>query len=175
MAQHVLSIGMSHSTLVILDDSLWGEWAAQDAALAILFDTEGQAVTHAQLAERAGIAMLNRLHPGTGRNSTQPCDRRLLDWPPKLPLQDWMCSSSSGTISWNCSPLPICLRSPSFMASGSPVDSGPRASLRIKGMVSHPLLLLARGFSVLWRKATPWMPIANLPARRASRTSCSHP
>ena len=37
MAQHVLSIGMSHSTLVILDDSLWGEWAAQDAALAILF------------------------------------------------------------------------------------------------------------------------------------------
>ena len=54
MAQHVLSIGMSHSTLVILDDSLWGEWAAQDSALAILFDTEGQAVTHAQLAERAG-------------------------------------------------------------------------------------------------------------------------
>src|SRR5215469_14091350 len=54
MAQHVLSIGMSHSTLVILDDSLWGEWAAQDAALAILFDTEGQAVTYAQLAERAG-------------------------------------------------------------------------------------------------------------------------
>ncbi len=54
MAQHVLSIGMSHSTLVILDDSMWGEWAAQDAALAILFDTEGQAVTYAQLAERAG-------------------------------------------------------------------------------------------------------------------------
>jgi Catalytic LigB subunit of aromatic ring-opening dioxygenase len=54
MAQHVLSIGMSHSTLVILDDSLWGEWASQDAALAILFDTEGQAVTYAQLAERAG-------------------------------------------------------------------------------------------------------------------------
>src|SRR5437763_13121980 len=25
MAQHVLSIGMSHSTLVILDYSLWGE------------------------------------------------------------------------------------------------------------------------------------------------------
>jgi len=37
-----------------LDDSLWGEWVAQDSALAILFDTEGQAVTHAQLAERAG-------------------------------------------------------------------------------------------------------------------------
>ena len=53
MAQHVLSIGMSHSTLVILDDSLWGEWAAQDATLAILFDTEGQAVTYARLAERA--------------------------------------------------------------------------------------------------------------------------
>lgn len=54
MAQHVLSIGMSHSTMVTLDDSLWGEWAAQDAALAILFDAEGQAVTYVQLAERAG-------------------------------------------------------------------------------------------------------------------------
>ena len=31
MAQHVLSIGMSHSTLVILDDSLWGEWAAWES------------------------------------------------------------------------------------------------------------------------------------------------
>ncbi len=54
MAQHVLSVGMSHSTMVTLDDSLWGEWAAQDSALAILFDTEGHAVTYAQLAERAG-------------------------------------------------------------------------------------------------------------------------
>ena len=54
MAQHVLSIGMSHSTMVTLDDSLWGEWAAQDAALAILFDTGGQAVTYEQLAKRAG-------------------------------------------------------------------------------------------------------------------------
>jgi 3-O-methylgallate 3,4-dioxygenase len=45
---------MSHSTMIILDDSLWGEWAAQDATFAILFDTEGQAVTYAQLAERAG-------------------------------------------------------------------------------------------------------------------------
>jgi hypothetical protein len=40
--------------MVTLDDSLWGEWAAQDATFAILFDTEGQAVTYAQLAERAG-------------------------------------------------------------------------------------------------------------------------
>ncbi len=54
MAQLVLGIGMSHSTMVTLDDSLWGEWAAQDSTLAILFDTEGQAVTYAQLAERAG-------------------------------------------------------------------------------------------------------------------------
>src|SRR2546429_2278062 len=53
MAQLVLGIGMSHSTMVTLDDSLWGEWAAQDATLAILFDTEGQAVTYARLAERA--------------------------------------------------------------------------------------------------------------------------
>src|SRR5215470_5270129 len=54
MAQLVLAIGMSHSTMVTLDDSLWGEWAAQDSTFAILFDTEGQAVTYAQLAERAG-------------------------------------------------------------------------------------------------------------------------
>src|ERR1051326_1786303 len=54
MAQHVLSIGMSHSTMVTLDDSLWGEWASQDEALAILYDPEGQIVTYAQLAERAG-------------------------------------------------------------------------------------------------------------------------
>src|SRR6185312_1844868 len=54
MAQLVLGIGMSHSTMVTLDDSLWGEWAAQDSTFSILFDTEGQAVTYAQLAERAG-------------------------------------------------------------------------------------------------------------------------
>ena len=54
MAHHVLGLGMSHSTMVTLDDSLWGEWAAQDSALAILCDTDGQAVTYAQLAERAG-------------------------------------------------------------------------------------------------------------------------
>ena len=63
MAQLVLGMGMSHSTMVTLDDSLWGEWAAQDSTFAILFDTEGQAVTYAQLAERAG-----------GR-STQPWER----------------------------------------------------------------------------------------------------
>jgi hypothetical protein len=40
--------------MVTLDDSLWGEGAAQDASLAILFDTDGQAVTYEQLAERAG-------------------------------------------------------------------------------------------------------------------------
>src|SRR5215471_8096693 len=54
MAQHVLSIGMSHSTMVTLDDSLWGEWAAQDQTFGILFDAEGQPVTYAELAERAG-------------------------------------------------------------------------------------------------------------------------
>ncbi|HEV2580595.1 MAG TPA: hypothetical protein VGT44_07045 [Ktedonobacteraceae bacterium] len=54
MAQLVLGIGMSHSTMVTLDDSLWEEWAALDAGFAILYDTEGQPVTYAQLAERAG-------------------------------------------------------------------------------------------------------------------------
>src|SRR5579859_808265 len=63
MAQHVLSIGMSHSTMVTLDDSLWSEWASQDAALAILFDTEGQAVSYAQLAERAGDRYVQQATP----------------------------------------------------------------------------------------------------------------
>ncbi len=75
MAQLVLGIGMSHSTMVTLDDSLWGEWAAQDSALAILFDTEGQAVTYAQLAERAGDryaqqATVLATSFGTSRTST---------------------------------------------------------------------------------------------------------
>ena len=63
MAQHVLSIGMSHSTMVTLDDSLWGEWAAQDPTIAILFDMEGQAVTYAQLAERAGDRYAHQATP----------------------------------------------------------------------------------------------------------------
>lgn len=54
MAQLVLGIGMSHSTMVTLDDSMWAEWAAHDSTIAILYDAEGQAVTYAQLAERAG-------------------------------------------------------------------------------------------------------------------------
>ncbi len=54
MAHLVLGMGMSHSTLVILDDSLWGEWGAQDQAFAILYDAEGQPVTYAELAGRAG-------------------------------------------------------------------------------------------------------------------------
>jgi hypothetical protein len=64
MAQLVLGIGMSHSTMVTLDDSLWGEWAAQDAALAILFDSEGQSVTYAQLAARAGDRYAQQATPG---------------------------------------------------------------------------------------------------------------
>ncbi len=63
MAQHVLSIGMSHSTMVTLDDSLWGEWASQDEALAILYDSEGQHVTYAQLAERAGNRYAQQVTP----------------------------------------------------------------------------------------------------------------
>jgi hypothetical protein len=54
MAQLVLGVGMSHSTMVTLNDSFWAEWAALDAGFGILYDTEGQPVTYAQLAERAG-------------------------------------------------------------------------------------------------------------------------
>jgi hypothetical protein len=49
--------------MVTLDDSLWGEWAAQDSTFAILFDTEGQAVTYAQLARRAGDRYAQRATP----------------------------------------------------------------------------------------------------------------
>lgn len=54
MAQLVLGMGMSHSPMVTLGDSLWGEWAAQDPALAILYDAEGHSTTYEELAERAG-------------------------------------------------------------------------------------------------------------------------
>src|SRR5690348_12023928 len=64
MAQHVLSIGMSHSTMVTLDDSLWGEWASQDPALAILYDSEGEPVSYAQLAERVGDRYAQQVTPG---------------------------------------------------------------------------------------------------------------
>ncbi len=63
MSQHILSLGMSHSTMVTLDHSLWGEWAAQDASLAILFDTDGQAISYAQLAERAGDRYIQQATP----------------------------------------------------------------------------------------------------------------
>lgn len=54
MAQLVFGMGMSHSPMVTLSDSLWGEWAAQDPALAILYDAEGHSTTYEELAERAG-------------------------------------------------------------------------------------------------------------------------
>ena len=54
MAQLVFGMGMSHSTMVTLDDSLWGEWASQDSTFGILYEAEGQPVTYAELAERAG-------------------------------------------------------------------------------------------------------------------------
>jgi len=63
MAQHVLSIGMSHSTMVTLDDSLWEEWAAGDAAIAILYDEEGEQVSYAQLLERAGDRYAQQVTP----------------------------------------------------------------------------------------------------------------
>lgn len=63
MAKLVLGMGMSHSTMVTLDSSLWGEWAAQDQALAILFDAEGRHVTYAELAERAGDRFAQQTTP----------------------------------------------------------------------------------------------------------------
>lgn len=64
MAQLVLGIAMSHSTMVTLDASLWGEWAAQDPALAILFDAQGEAITYARLAELAGDRYAQYATPG---------------------------------------------------------------------------------------------------------------
>ncbi len=76
MAHLVLGMGMSHSTMVTLDDSLWGEWAARDATLAILFDIEGQAVTYTQLAERAGRAA----HPAATARAGSAARHRLHPW-----------------------------------------------------------------------------------------------
>src|SRR5690348_16781077 len=77
MAQHVLSIGMSHSTMVTLDDTLWGEWASQDPALAILYDSEGQSVTYAQLVERAGDRYAQRVTPGYWKDQYAGVQRAL--------------------------------------------------------------------------------------------------
>ncbi len=68
MSQHILRIGMSHSTMVTLDHSLWGEWAAQDASLAILFDSgiDGQRVTSGN--SLPGMHVSN--HPSPNRTYT---------------------------------------------------------------------------------------------------------
>jgi hypothetical protein len=60
MAQLVLAMGMSHSTMVTLDDSLW---AAQDQTFGILYDADGQPVTYAELAERAGNRYARQITP----------------------------------------------------------------------------------------------------------------
>ena len=54
MAQLVLGMGMSHSTMVTLDYSLWAEWAEQDLTISALINQEGQLVSFAQLAEQVG-------------------------------------------------------------------------------------------------------------------------
>lgn len=63
MAQLVFGIGMSHSPMVMLDDSLWAEWAAQDSTFGILYDAEGQLATYAELAERAGDRFAQQITP----------------------------------------------------------------------------------------------------------------
>jgi hypothetical protein len=63
MAQLVFGMGMSHSPMVTLNDSLWGEWAAQDSTIALLYDAEGQPVTYAELAERAGNRYAQQVTP----------------------------------------------------------------------------------------------------------------
>ncbi len=54
MAQLVLGMGMSHSTMVTLHDSLWGQWAEQDHTISALINQEGELLTFAQLAEQVG-------------------------------------------------------------------------------------------------------------------------
>jgi hypothetical protein len=54
MAQLVLGMGMSHSTMVTLHDSLWAEWAEQDRTISALINQEGELLTFAQLAEQVG-------------------------------------------------------------------------------------------------------------------------
>src|SRR2546423_1326227 len=54
MAQLVLGMGMSHSTMVTLDYTLWAEWAEQDRTITALIDHKGQLLSFAQLAEQVG-------------------------------------------------------------------------------------------------------------------------
>jgi hypothetical protein len=54
MAQLVLGIGMSHSTMVTLPDTFWQEWADEDRTITSLLDPEGRIISFAQLAEEVG-------------------------------------------------------------------------------------------------------------------------
>jgi hypothetical protein len=54
MAQLVLGMGMSHSTMVTLDYTFWAEWAEQDRTITALINHEGHLLSVAQLAEQVG-------------------------------------------------------------------------------------------------------------------------
>lgn len=77
MAQLVFGMGMSHSTMVTLDDSLWGEWAAQDPTFGILYDAEGEPVTYAGLAERAGNRYARQIVPAYWKEQFAAVQRAL--------------------------------------------------------------------------------------------------
>src|SRR2546423_5812447 len=55
MAQLVLGMGMAHSPMVILEDTLWKDYAEQlDYTSPLLIDTTGKPVTYEQLVEQVG-------------------------------------------------------------------------------------------------------------------------
>ena len=64
MAQLVLGMGMAHSPMVILEDTLWKDYAEQlDYTSSLLIDTTGTPVTYEQLVEQAGDRFAQQATP----------------------------------------------------------------------------------------------------------------
>lgn len=64
MAQLVLGMGMAHSPMVILEDTLWKDYAEQlDYTSPLLIDTTGKPVTYEQLVEQVGDRFAQQATP----------------------------------------------------------------------------------------------------------------
>lgn len=64
MAQLVLGMGMAHSPMVILEDTLWQDYAVQlDYTSPLLIDTTGKPVTYTQLVEQVGDRFAQQATP----------------------------------------------------------------------------------------------------------------
>ncbi|MBV9231955.1 MAG: extradiol ring-cleavage dioxygenase [Chloroflexi bacterium] len=63
MAQLALGVGMAHSTMIVLEDTLWPAWAEFDKRSSLLIDTRGQPVSYEQLVEQVGDRFAQQATP----------------------------------------------------------------------------------------------------------------